>query len=40
MRLEYLLPYAIRNSDNVLSFKKSIKTYLFTEFINNASLFF
>ena len=35
-----LLPYAIRKSDTVLSFKKSIKTYLFTEFINKGSLFF
>ena len=39
-RIWNLLPYAIRKSDTVLSFKKSIKTYLFTKFINKGSLFF
>ena len=38
-RICNLLPYAIRKSDSVPRFKKSIKTYLFTDFINKGSLF-
>ena len=34
-----LLPYEIRKSNTISSFKRSPKTYLFTRFSNNRSLF-
>ena len=34
-----LLPYEIRKSNTISSFKRSLKTYLFTKFSNNRSLF-
>ena len=34
-----LLPYEIRKSSTISSFKRSLKTYLFTNFSNNRSLF-
>ena len=34
-----LIPYEIRKSNPILSSKRSPKTYLFTKFINNRSLF-
>ena len=34
-----LIPYEIRKSNTISSFKRSLKTYLFTKFCNNTSLF-
>ena len=34
-----LIPYEIRKSNNISSFKRSLKTYLFSKFSNNRSLF-
>ena len=34
-----LIPYEIRKSNTISSFKRSLKTYLFTKFSNNGSLF-
>ena len=34
-----LIPYEIRKSNTTSSFKRSLKTYLFTKFSNNGSLF-
>ena len=34
-----LIPYIIRKSNTISSFKRSLKTYLFTKFSNNRSLF-
>ena len=34
-----LIPYEIRKSNTISSFKRSFKTYLFTKFSNNRSLF-
>ena len=34
-----LIPYEIRKSNTISSFKRSLKTYLFTKFCNNRSLF-
>ena len=33
------IPYEIRKSNTISSFKRSLKTYLFTKFCNNRSLF-
>ena len=33
------IPYEIRKSDTISSFKRSFKTQLFTKFSNNRSLF-
>ena len=33
------IPYEIRKSDTISSFKRSLKTYLFTKFSNNRSIF-
>ena len=34
-----LIPYEIRKSNTISSFKRSLKTYLFTKFSDNRSLF-
>ena len=34
-----LIPYEIRKSNNISTFKRSLKTYLFSKFSNNRSLF-
>ena len=34
-----LIPYGIRKSNTISSFKRSLKTYLFAKFSNNGSLF-
>ena len=34
-----LIPYEIRKSNTISSFKRSLKTYLFSKFSNNRSLF-
>ena len=34
-----LIPYEIRKSNTISSFKRSLKTYLFTKFCDNGSLF-
>ena len=34
-----LLPYEIRKSNTISNFRRSLKTYLFTKFSNNRSLF-